>query len=379
VFPAHLQLLLLSAGASACAATSASHPDPTTRTYYIAADVVPWDYVAGGMNGITGGPFVDTAFVTKGASGPISTTYQKVLYREYTDSSFATLKPRPPEWAHLGFLGPLIRGVVGDTIRVVFRNNASRPFSVHPHGVFYNKDSEGAPYDDGSSGNDKNDDGVEPGATHTYVWPVPERAGPALGEGSSVMWMYHSHTDETRDINTGLLGVMLVTAREHARMDGSPDDIDRELVMSFDQVHEEDSWLADQNIPVALLQAGPRANPSERQNFYPWFIKFPINGYLHGSMPLASVTLNKGDRVRWYVMASTNDFDFHSPHWHGNTVTIHHSRMDVTSLLPMEMVIADMVPDNPGTWLFHCHIAFHNAAGMAARYQVAAGTTVAQP
>jgi FtsP/CotA-like multicopper oxidase with cupredoxin domain len=38
-----------------------------------------------------------------------------------------------------------------------------------------------------------------------------------------------------------------------------------------------------------------------------------------------------------------------------------------------------MVPDNPGTWLFHCHIAFHNAAGMAARYQVAAGTTVAQP
>ena len=36
------------------------------------------------------------------------------------------------------------------------------------------------------------------------------------------MWMYHSHTDETRDVNTGLLGVMLVTARGMARPDGSP-------------------------------------------------------------------------------------------------------------------------------------------------------------
>jgi len=126
----------------------------------------------------------------------VSTVYRKVLYREYTDSTFTTLKPVPPEWAHLGFLGPLIRGVVGDTIRVVFRNNGAHPYSVHPHGVFYRKDSEGAPYDDGTAGADKADDGVPPGGTHVYVWPVPERAGPTDSEGSSVMWMYHSHTDE---------------------------------------------------------------------------------------------------------------------------------------------------------------------------------------
>jgi manganese oxidase len=46
-------------------------------------------------------------------------------------------------------------------------------------------------------------------------------------------------------------------------------------------------------------------------------------------------------------------------------------RTDVASIAPMEMVVADMRPDNPGTWLFHCHISFHNAAGMAARYMVA--------
>ncbi len=348
-----------------------------TRVYYVAADEVSWDYVLGGRDQIADRPYADTAFFTNGPPTPVSTSYRKVLYREYTDSTFRTLKPRAPEWEHLGFLGPLIRGVVGDTIRFVFRNNASRPYSVHPHGVFYNKDSEGAPYNDGTSGADRMDDGVPPGGTHVYVWPVPERAGPAHGEGSSVMWMYHSHTDETRDVNTGLLGVMLVTARGMARADGSPTDVDRELVASFDQVHEEDSWLAASNLPASVLPpfTGPPpviGNPSQRQNFYPWFVAFTINGFAHGALPLEAYTVRVGQRVRWYLMSSTNDFDFHSPHWHGNTVTLNHMRTDVASITAMEMIVANMVPDNPGTWLFHCHITFHNAAGMAARYRVVA-------
>ena len=120
---------------------------------------------------------------------------------------------------------------------------------MHPHGVFYKKDSEGAPYADGTSGATGWTTACRPGGTHVYLWPVPERAGPAPGEGSSVMWMYHSHTDETRDVNTGLLGVMIVTARGMARPDGSPKDVDREIIASFDQVHEEDSWLADAEPP----------------------------------------------------------------------------------------------------------------------------------
>jgi hephaestin len=45
-------------------------------------------------------------------------------------------------------------------------------------------------------------------------------------------------------------------------------------------------------------------------------------------------------------------------------------RTDVASLNPMEMLVGDMVPDNVGTWLFHCHISFHNTEGMQARYVV---------
>jgi hypothetical protein len=77
---------------------------------------------------------------------------KKAQYREYTDSTFTTLRVRPKEWEHLGLMGPLVRAVVGDTIRIVFRNNTKFPASVHHHGVFYDKSSEGAPYDDKATG-----------------------------------------------------------------------------------------------------------------------------------------------------------------------------------------------------------------------------------
>ena len=343
-----------------------------SRIYFIAADTITWDYVPGARDEITGTPYVDTAFFEKAKPRAVSTAYRKVLYREYTDSTFRTLKPRAPEWEHLGFLGPLIRAVVGDTIRVVFRNNGDRPYSVHPHGVLYDKASEGVPYNDGTSGRDKADDGVPPGGTHTYVWPVPERAGPGPMDGSSVMWMYHSHVDEVRDINTGLFGPIIITARGKARADGSPNDVDREIIASFMQVEEQDSWLAKENLPSSdSMQAlGPRTNPSVRQSGYPWFVKFSINGFVHGSMPLSELTMRKGEHVRWYLMSSTNDFDFHAPHWHGNTVLMNGMRTDVTELSFMQMSTADMVPDNVGTWLFHCHVSFHNGEGMAVRYRV---------
>ncbi len=363
---------LITVGSASSSNAKGSGPRPQTRVYFIAADEVTWDYLPGGRDEIAGKPYADTAFFAKANPRPVSTSYRKALYREYTDSTFATLKSRPPEWEHLGFLGPVIHAVVGDTIRVVFRNNGHRPFSVHPHGVFYEKSSEGVPYNDGTSEHDKADDAVPAGGTYSYVWAVPARAGPGPMDGSSVMWMYHSHVNEVRDIDAGLMGVIIVTARKMARADGTPKDVDREIVANFAQVEENDSWLADANLPIhdSLRVLSPIPNPSEVQAIYAWFSKFSINGFIRGSMPLAALTIRKGEHVRWYVMSSTNDFDFHSPHWHGNTVTIAGMRTDVTFLGPMAMVVADMVPDDVGIWLFHCHVSFHNEAGMAVRYRV---------
>jgi len=73
--------------------------------------------------------------------------------------------------------------------------------------------------------------------------------------------------------------------------------------------------------------------------------------------------------VRWYLL-SNGHAAAHSPHWHGNTVVAQHMRTDVLSLTTMGMIVADMVPDNPGTWLLHCHQAPYFAAGMQTRYTV---------
>jgi hephaestin len=144
---------------------------------------------------------------------------------------------------------------------------------------------------------------------------------------------------------------MVITARGKAKADGSPLDVDREFVAAFMQVHEEDSWLAGQNIGANFETVTPPP-PGLTQNFYPYFVKFSINGFTHGSAPLAAFTMKTGERVRWYFFSSTNDFDVHAPHWHGNTLVVNHMRMDVTSISPMETLVGDMVPDNAGTWLF---------------------------
>src|SRR4051812_20548616 len=175
---------------------------PQTRTYFIAADEVAWDYAPTGSNQITGQPFGDTenVFVQNGPDR-IGHVYKKARYREYTDATFTTLKPVPAQWQHLGILGPAIHAQVGDTIRVVFKNRTPFPASIHPHGVFYAKNAEGAPYNDAPWGNNKAADSVAPGGSFTYVWSVPTRPGPGPMDGSSALWMYHSHVDEVADTN----------------------------------------------------------------------------------------------------------------------------------------------------------------------------------
>src|SRR5688572_3970710 len=132
------------------------------RPYFVAAEEVDWTYVpSGGDQALTGKR--NDFSKEPGARGqldPNATTYRKARFREYTDSTFRTLKPRDARWEHLGILGPLFRAEVGDTIRVVMRNHATRPYSLHPHGVFYDKRSEGTAYLDGSTGADRMDDSV---------------------------------------------------------------------------------------------------------------------------------------------------------------------------------------------------------------------------
>ena len=293
-------------------------------------------------------------------------TYLKAIYREYTDDTFDHVRPRAPGWEHLGILGPLIRAEVGDTIRVVFRNKTKLMCTMHPHGVSYDKDSEGALYRDGVNDGTKLVGIVRPGDTYTYTWSVPDEAGPLHGDVTSTLWMYHSHMNEGKDINTGLIGPIIITARGAAKPDGAPKDVDREFVTAFAVFAESDSWYFEANLArQKRSRTGLQlTDPAFRRNNS----VYSINGFIEGNLPL--LTMKKGERVRWYMFATDNEDDVHTPHWHGQTVISNHMRMDTMFLTPMGMGVADMVPNNVGTWLFHCHVNEHFEGGMQALFRV---------
>jgi FtsP/CotA-like multicopper oxidase with cupredoxin domain len=285
---------LLAAG---CHSGAASGAGPHTRAYYIAADEVAWNYTPSGINMITGQPF-DAAANKYVQSGPdrIGSTYTKCLYHGYTDATFTHRLERSASEQYLGLLGPVIRAQVGDTIKVTFRNNCSFPASIHPHGVFYLKKDEGTPYDDGRSAADKAGDAVASHQQYLYTWQVPLRAGPGPMDSSSVMWMYHSHTDEAADTSAGLIGPMVITARGSARADGSPNDVDREFFALFIVMDENSSpYLEAERAKLAKPPAATDANFQESNKMY------STNGYVYGNGPM--MTMHQDEHVRWYLMS----------------------------------------------------------------------------
>jgi FtsP/CotA-like multicopper oxidase with cupredoxin domain len=313
-----------------------------TRRYYVAAEDVTWDFAPSNKNLIhcenAGGCPIPDPWTD-------SHVFEKVRYIEYTDESFTTRKPQP-EW--LGILGPVIRAEVGDTIRVRFCNNSTKgAYGMHPHGVRYTKDNEGAHYFGGDTGQEPGAGAqISPGACFTYTWKADGDSGPGPGEVSSKVWWYHSHADEPTETNLGLLGPIIITRAGDARRDGSPADVDKEFVTAFFIFNELDGE------EPGLMHA--------------------INGYIFGN--LRGLVMKKGDKVRWHLLGMGNEVDLHTPHWHGKTVEVGGPRVarrtDVIELLPASMVTADMDADNEGEWLFHCHVADHINAGMLTTYRI---------
>jgi manganese oxidase len=357
-------------------------PTGRVRTYYVAADEVEWDYAPSGLDQITGKPFEGMAKMYM-EHGPhrIGHLYKKALYREYTDETFSKLKARAPEWEHAGILGPILRAEVGDTVVVHFKNNGTHAYSMHPHGLFYDKASEGSAYVDGSDAKDAVGGAVPPGQVYTYRWEVPERAGPGPRDGSSIVWLYHSHTEEMIDVNSGLIGAILVTRRGMALPDGRPKDVDREFVALYMTFDENQSWFIDENIrrhtddPAGVqkdenssVDVAGRYNFVLATGFTGANVRYTINGRQYGDLPM--MTMKVGERVRWYLMTVGYAFNFHTAHWHGNVVSQGGERTDVVALGPAQTITVDMMPDDPGIWLFHCHVSDHMEAGMITRYEV---------
>ncbi len=266
----------------------------------------------------------------------------KARYFQYTDATFTKRAPQTPR---LGILGPVLRGVVGEYLEVTFLNREiGGTYSMHPHGVKYDKDSEGSYHSDfadkAASRNGTNSDGTSTfqgrgaaigyNARFTYVWYLDESSGPLPSEPSSKALLYHSHVNAESEANAGLEGFIIVTDPKRARPDGTPIDVDREMSALF-MIYDESGLNAE-----AQEQLAASGNSETWVNFQKMKEagqRHAINGYIYGNLP--GLEMNEGERVRWYLFGLGSENDQHTAHWHGLRVMDEgRRRTDTVELLP---------------------------------------------
>ncbi|XP_061096678.1 ceruloplasmin [Conger conger] len=326
------------------------------KTYYIAAVEMVWDYSPNRTweetmyKGLKDSP--GNAFLNK-EDRFIGSQYKKVLYREFTDDSFTTQKERPADEEHLGVLGPFIHGEVGDKVKVVFKNMATRPYSIHAHGVKTDKPEVFE---------------TQPGETHTYTWYIPKSAGPGEGQEECIVGAYYSTVDVNKDLYSGLIGPLVICKRCLLRKIGLKKEVE-EFALLFMVFDENESWYLDENIKTYVTNVSKVQKDNEE--FLESNLMHAMNGWVYGN--LQGLTMHVGDKVYWYLMGMGNEVDMHTAHFHGHSFEYKLSgthRADVFDLFPATFQTLEMRPEYPGTWLLHCHVTDHIEAGMETTYTV---------
>ncbi|XP_063772022.1 ceruloplasmin-like isoform X2 [Pseudophryne corroboree] len=333
-------------------------------TYYIGIREINWDYAPSGMNTISGKSIDDdehaSTFLQPGPNR-IGRVYKKAVYLQYTDDSYAE-EMKKPNW--LGFLGPIMTAEVGDTMTIHLKNFASRPYTLHPHGVQYTKENEGAIYPDNSSKAQNKGDAVKPGESYTYTWDVVEDQGPTDWVEDCVTRVYHSHIDGPRDVYSGLVGPLII-CKEGVR-DGAKAKKYEEFILMFSVIDENLSWYLDDNINSYCTD--PASVDKEDEDFQESNLMHSINGYMYGNLPGLSMCDNT--KIKWYLFGMGNEVDIHSAYFHGQVLTHQRFRVDTLSLFPATMIEGEMITKNPGKWLLSCQVNDHLEGGMQAIYEV---------
>lgn len=126
----------------------------------------------------------------------------------------------------------------------------------------------------------------------------------------------------------------------------------------------------------SALMDGRRVNPrTMMEHGKAW----SINGVVATGHDLAPLlTLERGQS---YVLALHNRTQWHHPmHLHGHSFrvisregkpTAHREWLDTVLLAPQESAEIAFVADNPGGWMFHCHVLEHQMGGMTSVIRVA--------
>jgi FtsP/CotA-like multicopper oxidase with cupredoxin domain len=277
--------------------------------YWVAAVPTTWNIAPNGHDAIMGTP-VD----------PADSIFPTVVYRRYS-AHWARPLQNAARSNSDGLLipGPLIKARVGDRLRIHFKNMDTLrrdPHSMHFHGVHYKPSSDGA-YLPGFSGKDAD---VKFGQTYTYRLTA--------GNDSAGVWPYHDHSmSMDASIGGGMFGMLSILGRHEQAPDR-----EFEVVFSpFGKFMAIDGRAFVGNTPV-----------------------------FHSSV---------GDLVQWDVMAMGSDT--HTFHVHGHRwLTPGGISRDTQIIGPAESFRFRWREQDPGTWLYHCHVEDHMMRGMIGIYQV---------
>uniref|UniRef100_A0A3Q0SH15 Hephaestin n=1 Tax=Amphilophus citrinellus TaxID=61819 RepID=A0A3Q0SH15_AMPCI len=335
------------------------------REYFLRIEEVSWNYAPTGMNIIQNRSIEEdeeaSVFLKRGPQR-IGSTYKKAVYKQYSDATYRTELTKP---AWLGYLGPMLMAEEGDTLIVHLKNTASRPYSAHPHGLNYTKGNEGALYPDGTGPELKRDDSVAPGQTVTYEWTLAESHSPTSLDSNCMTRFYHSHISPPKDINSGLIGPLIVCKRGTLDLHGDSSG-DYQYALLFMVSDENFSWYLDENIRTYITN--PARNLKEDEDFMESNKMHSINGFMYGNLP--GLSMCQGNKIQWHLFALGDEVDMHSVHFHGQILTTLNHHTDTVSLFPASSTTAEMTADNPGHWLLTCTVNDHLMAGMQTLFEI---------
>jgi len=291
--------------------TPRPQPGGIAREHWVQATSVLWDIVPSR-------PRRDE-WHDRPVAGP--TVFRAFVYEEMT-AGFAGPKAPP----RMG--GPVLEADVGDTLVVHFRNalreDEGQALTMHPHGVRYNPEYDGTFMGDFTRAGGF----VERGEEFTYVWEAtPDSVG---------VWPYHDHgPNHTLNTFRGLFGAIVVRERGAKRPDVEH---------------------------VLFLHALQPPVTSLRRQFQ------CINGRAFaGNTP--TLRARVGQDVALHAIGMDNgfhDFHIHGHRWRDASGAF----VDTPTVGPNETVSARFVEDNPGRWLYHCHVFTHQDGGMTGWYLV---------
>ncbi|XP_062381158.1 coagulation factor VIII [Sardina pilchardus] len=336
------------------------------RYYYIAAEEVMWDY------GITKPHQLIRPKEMRLGYRKYFPAYKKVVFRAYQNKDFLEPVKHGEFDEHLGIMGPVLKAEVNEVLTVVFRNKASRPYSLHLQGI-YDK-FQGLSSPSGIPGQDYRSDEapgepVPPGQERVYNWKVHKRQGPASKDFDCKTGAYYSTVDKEKDLNSGLIGPLLICKPGTLKTASLMQPGVRDLFLLFTVFDERKSWYMEENIRK-FCSPPCRANKND-----PWFEtsnKFSaINGYVAETLP--GLAIERYKMARWHLMNLGSGGEFHSVHFHGLPFSVRNDeehRMGVFNLYPGVFGTVEMKPQMLGTWMVECSIGEHQLSGMRAKLLV---------